>query len=54
MDKPILTNIVGCYQNRNSSQTFLGGNFTSENFKKLSLEESLCTIKQDISLQSTA
>ena len=37
MVKPILTNIAGCYRNRNWSSTFLWGQFTSKSFNKLSL-----------------
>ena len=47
MGKSILTNIADCYQQRNPSQTFCGDNFTSKNFKKLSLLESLFNIKQE-------
>ena len=52
MDKSILTNIAGCYQNRNPSQIFSGDNFTSKNFKELSLVESFFNIKQDHGVQS--
>ena len=41
LDKSILGNIVGCYQNRNSSQTFCGDNVISKVQKKTSLVESL-------------
>ena len=40
MDKFILRNIVGCYQNKNSSQNFCKDNLISKSFKKLSLVKS--------------
>ena len=43
--------IAGCYQNRNPSQTFCGNNVIPKTFKKLSLVESLFSIRQDYSLQ---
>ena len=52
MDKSIPTNIAGCYQNRNPSHIFSGDNFTSINFKELSLVESFFNIKQDYGVQS--
>ena len=36
-----LRNVVGCHQNRNSSQTFCGDNLIFKNLKKLCLLESL-------------
>ena len=39
MDKAFVRNIVDCYQNRNSSQTFLGYKLISKNLKKLSVVE---------------
>ena len=41
MDKSILRNIVGCYQNRNPLQAFCGDNVISKVLKKLSIEESI-------------
>ena len=35
MDKFILKNIAGCYQNRNPSQTFLWGLFHLQKFQKI-------------------
>ena len=52
MVKSILTNIAGCYQNRNPSQIFSGDNLISKNFKELSLVESFFNIKQDYGAQS--
>ena len=52
MVKSILTNIAGCYQNRNPSQIFSGDNLISKNFKELSLVESFFNIKQDYGVQS--
>ena len=47
MDKSILKNIAGYYQNRHTC----GDNFTYKNFKKLSLVESLFNITHYYSLQ---
>ena len=52
MVKSILTNIAGCYQNRNPSQIFSGDNLISKDFKELSLVESFFNIKQDYGAQS--
>ena len=41
MDKSILRNIVGCYQNRNPFQAFCGDNASSKVLKKFSLVEPL-------------
>ena len=41
MDKSILRNIVGCFQNRNPSQAFCGDNFMSNVLKELSQVELL-------------
>ena len=48
MNKSFLTNIAGCCQNR----FFSRDNFTSKNFKELSLAESFFNIKQDYGVQS--
>ena len=48
MDKSIIGNIAGCYQNRNSSQTFFVGIISStKKFKKLPLVESFSNTTQD-------
>ena len=48
MDKSIIRNIAGCYQNRDSSHTFFVGIISStKNFKKLPLVESLFNISQE-------
>ena len=49
MDKSILRNIAGFYQNRNSPQT-CGDKLTYKNFKKLSQVEALFNITQNYSL----
>ena len=51
MDKSILINIAGCYQNRNHHRYFSGDNFTSKNFKELSPVETFFNIKQDYGVQ---
>ena len=35
MDKSILTNIADCYQNRNPSETFSGGQFHLKKFQEI-------------------
>ena len=41
MDKSILRNIIGCYENKNLLQAFCGDNIISKVLKKLYLVESL-------------
>ena len=54
MDKSILTNIADCYQKIGiHHRLFYGDNFTSKNFKKLSLVELLFNIRHEYSLQTT-
>ena len=52
MDRFLPRNILGCYQNRNPSQTFRGNNLVSKNFKIFSPMRSL--FRQNKGLSSTA
>ena len=51
MDRFLPRNILGCYQNRNPSQTFRGNNLVSKHFKIFSPMRSL--FRQNTGLSST-
>ena len=51
MGKSVLTNIAGCFQNKNLSLAFCGDNFTSKGFNELPLVESLFNTKQNYGVQ---
>ena len=51
MDKFILKNIAGCYQNRNPSQTFLWGLFHLQKFQNFFPVGVTFFITQDYNLQ---